>query len=171
MAASYPTVEHKRHWKLWPDDARRDVLARLIALNRERAEDERRRGVAATKKRRWTRRKARRGKTQAPPTECVLVERFRTRHSSRHARHSHRIPNLGGRTGCRRRTTWSRRDDALMDKLLTLRAQRRAPSLPAEEASLLVEINRGVPTALRDRFDMLVERRRASTLTAKRAMN
>lgn len=58
-----------------------------------------------------------------------------------------------------------------MDKLLTLRAQRRAPSLPAEEASLLVEINRGVPTALRDRFDMLVERRRASTLTAKRAMN
>jgi hypothetical protein len=57
--------------------------------------------------------------------------------------------------------------DELMDKLLTLRAQRRAPSLPAEEASLLAEINRGVPAALRDRFDVLVERRRAGTLTAE----
>jgi len=34
----------------WPDDVRDDVLARLIELNRVRAEDERRRGVAVAKK-------------------------------------------------------------------------------------------------------------------------
>jgi hypothetical protein len=34
----------------WPDDVRDDVLAKLIELNRVRAEDERRRGVAVTRR-------------------------------------------------------------------------------------------------------------------------
>jgi hypothetical protein len=34
----------------WPDDVRDDVLARLIELNRVRAEDERRRGVGVARR-------------------------------------------------------------------------------------------------------------------------
>jgi hypothetical protein len=50
-------------------------------------------------------------------------------------------------------------------RLLALRAQRRAPSLPAEEAELLRAINQGVPAELRDRYEVLIARRRADTLT------
>ena len=40
----------KKPWRYrFPDDVRDDVLARLIALNRERAEDERRRGLTVTR--------------------------------------------------------------------------------------------------------------------------
>lgn len=34
----------------WPDEVRDEVLARLIELNRARAEDERKRGVAVTRR-------------------------------------------------------------------------------------------------------------------------
>jgi hypothetical protein len=50
-------------------------------------------------------------------------------------------------------------------RLLALRAQRRAPSLPAEEAELLRAINQCVPAELRDRYEVLIARRRADTLT------
>ncbi|HRI65372.1 MAG TPA: hypothetical protein PK156_14085 [Polyangium sp.] len=55
--------------------------------------------------------------------------------------------------------------DQLVDKLLALRAQRRAPSLSAEESALLEQINKGIPEVMRDRYEALVERRRANELS------
>lgn len=54
--------------------------------------------------------------------------------------------------------------DLLVDKLLVLRAQRRAPSLSVEESALLDEINKGIPSATRDRYETLLERRRNNLL-------
>jgi hypothetical protein len=55
--------------------------------------------------------------------------------------------------------------DQLVAELLALRAQRRAQSLPAEEADLLRAINEGIPAELHDHYEALIERRRAGTLT------
>lgn len=57
--------------------------------------------------------------------------------------------------------------DKFVAKLLALRAQRRAPSLPAEETELLRAMTHGVPAELRDRDEELIARRRADTLTQK----
>lgn len=56
--------------------------------------------------------------------------------------------------------------DHFVAKLLALHAKRCAPSLPTEEAELLKAINTGIPSNMHDRYDTLVERRRAGTLTA-----
>lgn len=56
--------------------------------------------------------------------------------------------------------------DRFLCQLLALLARRRAPSLPAEEADLLLQINRGLPADLRARLDELEARRQAETLTA-----
>lgn len=55
--------------------------------------------------------------------------------------------------------------DRFLSQLLALLARRRAPSLPTEEADLLLQINRGLPEDLRARLDELDARREAETLT------
>lgn len=55
--------------------------------------------------------------------------------------------------------------DQFLSQLLALRARRRAPSLPAEEADLLLQINRGLPADMRGRLDQLDAKREAEALT------
>jgi hypothetical protein len=49
--------------------------------------------------------------------------------------------------------------------LLALRAQRKAPALRPEESELLLKINQGLPPDLRDRYEVLGDRRRSEALT------
>jgi hypothetical protein len=56
--------------------------------------------------------------------------------------------------------------EQFLKQLLARHAQRRAPSLPANEADLLRAINQGVPVEVRDRYELLIARRKESTLTA-----
>lgn len=51
------------------------------------------------------------------------------------------------------------------DRVLALRARRRAPSLPQREAELLQLINRGVPAEVRRRYDELNDQLHAETIT------
>jgi hypothetical protein len=51
------------------------------------------------------------------------------------------------------------------DRVLALRARRRAPSLPQREAELLQLINRGVPAEVRRRYDELNDKLHAETIT------
>ena len=53
------------------------------------------------------------------------------------------------------------------DRVLALRARRRAPSLPGREAELLQLINRGVPAELRRRYDELNDKLHEETITAE----
>jgi gamma-glutamyl phosphate reductase len=55
--------------------------------------------------------------------------------------------------------------EQFLKQLLARHAQRRAPSLPANEADLLRAINQGLPTEVHDRHDALIARRQESTLT------
>lgn len=55
--------------------------------------------------------------------------------------------------------------ERFVSRVLALRARRAAPSLPAEEASMLVQINRGLPAPLRDRLGTLNEKREDEALT------
>src|SRR5690242_15956768 len=48
---------------------------------------------------------------------------------------------------------------------LALRAKRRAPALSHAEAALLQQINQGVPEPIQARYDSLVAKRRAESLT------
>ena len=50
-------------------------------------------------------------------------------------------------------------------QVVALRAQREAPHLGQQETSLLLRINQGVPADTRRRFDELVARRHAETIT------
>ena len=50
-------------------------------------------------------------------------------------------------------------------QVIALQAQRKAPRLPRVEAQLLLKINRGVPPDIQPRYDELVAKRRAGTLT------
>jgi hypothetical protein len=54
--------------------------------------------------------------------------------------------------------------EAFANDVLTLRAERVAPRLSSEEATLLQQINQGLPDELQKRFNELVARRRAETL-------
>src|SRR5579884_3608386 len=49
--------------------------------------------------------------------------------------------------------------------ILALRARREAPGLPETEAQLLLRINQGLPEDVRRRFEELITRRDARTLT------
>lgn len=49
--------------------------------------------------------------------------------------------------------------------LLALRARRRAPGLPQEEADLLLQINRGIPSEIRAQYEDLLTKREAEVLT------
>lgn len=55
--------------------------------------------------------------------------------------------------------------DGFLSQVLALWARRRAPSLPAEQADLLVQINRGLPPELLGRLDKLDAKREAEALT------
>jgi excisionase family DNA binding protein len=55
--------------------------------------------------------------------------------------------------------------DRLLQQIVTLRAQRKAHALPAEEADLLDRINQGVPADLRAEYQALRAKREAETLT------
>ena len=54
----------------------------------------------------------------------------------------------------------------LMKQVLALQAQHKAPCLSATEADLLLTINRCLPSEEQIRFDSLVVKRQANTLTA-----
>ncbi len=55
--------------------------------------------------------------------------------------------------------------ERFVSRVLALRARRVAPSLPPEEAALLVQINRGLPAELRARLRLLNERCEDEALT------
>lgn len=54
-----------------------------------------------------------------------------------------------------------------ISQLLSLRARRHGTPLNAEESDLLIQINRGLPEALRKRSDELIAKRRSGTLSAE----
>jgi hypothetical protein len=56
--------------------------------------------------------------------------------------------------------------DQFLKRLLALHAQRRAPSLPANEGDLLHAINQGAPAEVHDRYEALIARRQESALTS-----
>lgn len=53
------------------------------------------------------------------------------------------------------------------EKIIALRAQRRAPSLPQNEAELLQKINRGVPPEVRQRYTELNARLQEEIITSE----
>lgn len=55
----------------------------------------------------------------------------------------------------------------LTNQVLALRAKRRAPSLPRQEAELLQKINQGLSVEMQQRFTLLTAKRRAETLTSE----
>ncbi|XHX80085.1 MAG: STAS/SEC14 domain-containing protein [Stenomitos frigidus ULC029] len=55
--------------------------------------------------------------------------------------------------------------DTLVNRLLLLHASRKAPILLSQEASLLLQINQGIPTGLYQHYHRLTEKRDAETLT------
>ena len=55
--------------------------------------------------------------------------------------------------------------ETLVNGILLLHARRKAPILPSQEASLLLQINQGIPTDLHQRYHHLTEKRDAETLT------
>ncbi len=52
-----------------------------------------------------------------------------------------------------------------VNSLLTLRAQREEPRLSQSETALLLQINRGISADMQRRFDELVTKRQARTVT------
>lgn len=57
--------------------------------------------------------------------------------------------------------------DEFAIQVLALRAQHYAPSLPKEEAELLVKINEGLPRRTQKRYNELIVKRREEMLTAE----
>lgn len=57
--------------------------------------------------------------------------------------------------------------ERFVSQVLTLRAKRIAPCLPAAEAGLLEKINQGLSPEAQQRYDDLTAKRRAETLTAE----
>jgi hypothetical protein len=55
----------------------------------------------------------------------------------------------------------------LLHQIVVLRARRKAPILPEEEAQLLLKINQGIPSDLRASYQILREKREAETLDDK----
>lgn len=52
-------------------------------------------------------------------------------------------------------------------EVIALKARRKAPSLSHSEAELLLKINQGLPEKFTKRYNELIEKRRAETLTQK----
>jgi hypothetical protein len=55
--------------------------------------------------------------------------------------------------------------ERFVSRVLTLRARRAAPSVPKEEAALLLQINRGLPAEMRDRLERLNQKCEDEALT------
>jgi len=55
--------------------------------------------------------------------------------------------------------------EQFVSQVIALQAQRKAPSLPHAEAELLIKINQGVAFEIQKRYDELIAKRRAETLT------
>src|SRR5262245_25636111 len=55
--------------------------------------------------------------------------------------------------------------ERFVERLIGLKAQRSGPSLSPRETELLSKINRGVPVDLATRYQELIQRRRAGTLS------
>jgi hypothetical protein len=55
--------------------------------------------------------------------------------------------------------------DLLLQQVVFLRARRKTPVLPAEEAQLLLKINQGIPADLLANYQVLRKKREAETLT------
>ena len=55
--------------------------------------------------------------------------------------------------------------ERLAFQIIALRAQRQAPSLPQDEAELLLKINQGVPPEVQKRYNELIAKRRAESLS------
>ncbi len=55
--------------------------------------------------------------------------------------------------------------DQLLHQVVLLRARRKVQVLPEVEARLLMKINQGIPVHLRDRYQILHQKRQAETLT------
>ncbi len=55
--------------------------------------------------------------------------------------------------------------ETLLNRLLLMRARHRAPILPTQEASLLLQINQGIPLDLHQQYQTLAEKRNTETLT------
>ena len=55
----------------------------------------------------------------------------------------------------------------LLQQIVVLRARRKTPILPEEEAQLLLRINQGIPSDLRSSYQALREKRDAETLDDK----
>jgi hypothetical protein len=54
--------------------------------------------------------------------------------------------------------------DLLLQQVVFLRARRKTPVLPAEEAQLLLKINQGIPAELLANYQVLRKKREAETL-------
>lgn len=57
--------------------------------------------------------------------------------------------------------------EQLMFQVIALQAQQKAPSLSTNETKLLLKINQGLPVDIQQRFDELVAKRQAETLSAE----
>lgn len=57
--------------------------------------------------------------------------------------------------------------ERFVKEAIALQAKRRAPSLSRSETELMLKINQGLPKRVQQRFDELVEKRKAETLTPK----
>jgi hypothetical protein len=55
--------------------------------------------------------------------------------------------------------------ERFVSQVIALQAQRKAPVLPQAEAELLLRINQGIPADIQKRYDELIVKRRAETLT------
>ena len=51
-------------------------------------------------------------------------------------------------------------------QVIALQAQRKAAALSKKESELLIEINKGIPSDIQDRYDELITKRKAETLTS-----
>ncbi len=55
--------------------------------------------------------------------------------------------------------------DKFTFQVIALRAERQAPSLPQTESELLLKINQGLPSKEQKRYDELIAKRQAESLT------
>jgi hypothetical protein len=55
--------------------------------------------------------------------------------------------------------------DSLLQQVVYLRARRKTPVLPEDEAQLLLKINQGIPADLLAQYQILRQKREAETLT------
>jgi len=55
--------------------------------------------------------------------------------------------------------------EQFVPQIIALQARHKAPTLPKDEADLLLRINQGMPPDIQKRYDKLTAKRRAETLT------